>query len=406
MLKWFAIVAFIIISFYSSVAFACGGGFGEGLTITPTQTIILRHHDGEETYIFSPEFCGAAADFGLILPIPNTITMEPAILDRKVFDAFEDLSAPEIEYREVCSNDSPGRGGGSADMDAGSDNSVQVINSGQVGIFDWTLLRADDSAAFTDWLDANQYPYDENAVKHFTYYVDKSWFFIAFKVTAAQEKPELGATICGSFGPIRFGFTTDSPVVPTRIATVGEGEHQYFNWRIHALAAKPMTVDNSIYSRDLRYAGVVTRSQLDDYPQIVTVAVEGDQLTTLDISFYGGDVDEDIVLTESSGPTAFRQVETKYRYIECPEDPVDTGGVSGGQVGCSGDCNLEPTETQTDSGEKPSSDGGCLDCDESATKHKNSGGCTIARDSTTSSVPLLFVFAMSLFIRLCFRKRS
>jgi len=176
MIKWLATIGLLVATFFSSVAFACGGGFGEALTITPKQTIIIRHHEGEETYAFSPEFCGAAAEFGLILPIPSTITLEPALLDKQTFDAFEDLSAPKTEYRDVCRGRT-----GSAGMDAGvasdggTDNAVEVINSGQVGIFDWTLLRADESAAVTEWLDANQYPYDEKGVEHFDYDVTKSW---------------------------------------------------------------------------------------------------------------------------------------------------------------------------------------------------------------------------------------
>jgi hypothetical protein len=382
MLKSIATATFIITMMWSSAVFACGGGFGESLKITPSQTIIIRHHAGEETYIFNPDFCGAATDFGLILPIPNKLTVDPAILDKQIYGSLEELTAPQEVDRNVCieSRDGGANGMSNRAMDGGIDNGVNVINSGQVGIFDWSLLQADDAAAFTDWLDANQYPYDEKSVEQFDYYVDKSWYFIAFKVTAAQERPAQGRNICGSFGPIRFAFTTDNPVIPTRIASVGDGRSQYFTWRIHALTAKPMTVDLTGYSQTLYYAGVITRAQLKTFSKVATIAVEGDQLTTLDVSFAGSDIREDITLTESSGPTEYRKIKYIYHYIDCSEGSVAGHGK---RDDCS-DCDASVTSTEG--------------------KSDSHGDCSIARDSQTSSTSLPLVIAIGFFVY-CYRSK-
>jgi hypothetical protein len=356
MLNFLAIAGFMVTSLWSSASYACGGGFGEGLNITPSQTIIIRQHGQEETYIFNPSFCGAAAEFGLILPIPNTLTSEPALEDKEIYTAFDRLTAPKIVYNEVCEDDANNAGTFTGEIDGGEDGfeanrGVNVINSGQVGIFDWSLLRADNTAAFTNWLDANQYPYDTNSVEQFGYYVGNSWYFIAFKVTAATERPAQGKTICGSFGPIRFAFTASTPVIPTRIASVGMGQNQYFTWRIHSLTAKPVTIKLPAFSQNLHYAGVITRTQLDQFAKVATVAVEGDHLTTLDVSFRGVEVKEDISFSESSGPSEYRKTTYRNRYVHC-------------------------------------------------------GGCSMVRDLRTSSTPLPLIIAIGLFVCCYLRKRQ
>ena len=59
---------------WQSTAKACGGGFGDGLEIDTSQKIVVAFKGGVETYVFSPHFCGRAASFGLILPVPSSLT--------------------------------------------------------------------------------------------------------------------------------------------------------------------------------------------------------------------------------------------------------------------------------------------------------------------------------------------
>ena len=56
----------------------CGAPFGMGIEANPQQDIIVAYKDGAETYVFQPTFCGTASNFGLILPIPSTLTASPA----------------------------------------------------------------------------------------------------------------------------------------------------------------------------------------------------------------------------------------------------------------------------------------------------------------------------------------
>jgi len=56
-----------------------------------------------------------------------------------------------------------------------------VVASGQVGFLDWVELKADTESSFTDWLTANGYPYSTASADVFSYYVQKGWYFVAFR---------------------------------------------------------------------------------------------------------------------------------------------------------------------------------------------------------------------------------
>ena len=319
MIRCFAIAGFLSVMLFSGPAHPCGGGFGEQLEMDSSQTIIVRHRDGQETYLFNPRFCGAASEFGLILPIPGALAEEPALAEQEIYAALDDVSAPEIVIEEVCSP-SPKSGGAMDTSGSGSNDGaggVEVVDSGQVGIFDWVLLQADAVEAFTDWLDANQYPYEDAATAHFTHYVEQSWYFIAFKVTAGEEVPPEGSLLCGTFGPIRFAFAAEEPMVPARIAAVGEGAYHTFLWRLQVLSDSPMTASDTVEWEKLRYTGAVTAAQLADHPAMAAIAGEGDQFTSLDVRFDGSMMDEDIVLSPSGGATEYRETIVQTRYVDC-----------------------------------------------------------------------------------------
>jgi len=67
--------------------FPCGAPFGNGIQAQPQQDIIVVHKNGVETYVFQPTFCGTASNFGLILPVPSTLTQSPASSDQQAFTA-------------------------------------------------------------------------------------------------------------------------------------------------------------------------------------------------------------------------------------------------------------------------------------------------------------------------------
>lgn len=359
------------------IAHACGGGFGNGLTVDAAQQIVVAHKAGVETYVFGPHFCGAAKDFGLILPVPDVLTKDPSLADKALFEQLEALTKPTIIDKVLCEGTQPPGDGGSVppppDADAPSAN---VIDRGQVGIFDWVLLKADTTAAFTDWLTTNNFPYDQSSVNAFAHYVSKGWHFVAFKVTADDKAPPTGSLLCGNLGPLSLSFTSTEAVIPTRIA--GVGGVGPLHWRVFAVADSELTLPlgNGV-GRDLRYSGTLTASDMSTYPQFAKIAAAGDRLTKIDLTIYDPTQTTDVVLEPAAQQADFRHSITQYSFVPCDDGgtPLPDGGV------------------QPDAGPQGRPASGDDD-----------GGCTLAA-SGSASRPLAWLALLGLFLGARRRRR-
>jgi hypothetical protein len=189
-------------------AFPCGAPFGTGIEALPQQDIIVAYKDGVETYVFQPTFCGTASNFGLILPIPSPLTTFPELSGQQAFTTVDSLSQPTYVTVTSCS---PTNGSGAAgprmDAAAAGDAGASVLSTGRVGFLDWVLLKADSQEAFTDWLTANGYPYSTAALDVFSYYVQKGWYFVAFRISqgtmpdAGRDWPILDAATSDRAAP-------------------------------------------------------------------------------------------------------------------------------------------------------------------------------------------------------------
>ena len=279
-------------------AFPCGASFGTGITVDPHQDIIVVWKDNVETYVFQPIFCGTATDFGLILPVPSSLSQSPSLTDQQAFTTAAGLSEPT--KRQVVQKNGGFSCGGSAGagMRNGTVDTTTVVASGQVGFLDWVQLKADTEASFTDWLTANGYPYSSAASSVFSYYVQKGWYFVAFKIS--QEAAPDGGTLCRALGPVALSFPTPVPVVPSRMASAGSSSaatSQRFAWRIFGIThgdAQLGFSDGTNYDRALWYSGAINAG---DVPSLSGLAEAGDRLTRLTFSFSSGTSDPDIGLT-------------------------------------------------------------------------------------------------------------
>ncbi len=322
----------------ASQALPCGGGFGQSVTIEPTQSIIVSHHEAVETYVFNPYFCQKADTFGLILPIPTPLTQNPELLDKQVYSDLATVAAPTIETRTVCGEGGRnGVGGSKATGTGGSANSTIVIDKGQVGIFDWALLRATSADSFTAWLTSNGFPYSTSAKAIFDEYVGGAWYFIAFKVSVGSSSTGVGGngststgstsissgqTLCGNFGPISLAFTASTAVIPTRIAAVSSSQ---LIWTVYALANKRLRIRNQ--NAELRFAGPIGSDTLTQYESLAAVAQPGDRLTELRSTINPASA-TDLLLEADPDQSDYRRVETRNVYVTCATGgSTGTGGV-------------------------------------------------------------------------------
>ena len=309
--RWLAFAGGAAVLLAAPAAFPCGAPFGTGITVDPHQDIIVVWKDNVETYTFQPIFCGTATEFGLILPVPGSLSQQPSLTDQQAFTTAAALSEPN--KRQVVENHGGlGCAGGSESaggMRTGSEDTTTVVASGQVGFLDWAELKADTESSFTDWLTTNGYPYSSAAASVFSYYVGKGWYFIAFRINQ-QAAPD-GGTICRSLGPVALSFPTAVPVVPSRMASAGSSAtsvSQRFSWRIFGITHGDSQLgfsSSNIYDRTLWYSGAL---HAGDVASLSGLAEVGDRLTRLSFSFYSGTQDPDIDLTLAA-PADYRGTE-------------------------------------------------------------------------------------------------
>ncbi len=331
--------------FVTGEARPCGGAFGSSYTIAPAQKIIVSYRDGVETYVFNPNFCGKADSFGLILPVPSTLTAIPKLGTQQLYTDLATVAAPTVVTTYQCQMKG-GTGGSSSWGAAGASNSggTTVVQRGQVGIFDWALLQATDVSSFTEWLTTNGFPYPSSAVATFQAYVDNGWYFVAFKVSTGANSGTAGAgtggaatagatntstvTICGSFGPVTLSFATaPNPVVPARIASVSSTS---LSWDIFAIGATQMRMQG--YSPTLQFSGAISEADLTSHPALAQVAKSGDRLTELLLSSLPA---SDLILEADPNQADYRRVVNQVQYLSVCTGGAGTGGnqSKGGSAG-------------------------------------------------------------------------
>jgi hypothetical protein len=322
-MRWLGIAAFAAtIALYTTPARSCGGGFGQSLTLGPSQKIVVTHRGAEETYIFMPHFCGLASDFGLILPVPGLLTADPTLASPALYTELDALTAPRIDWQDVCSDSNALGGTGAGGSTKSGSGGVNVVDRGQVGIFQWELLKADTTQSFTDWLDANKFPRTSAADAAFQHYVGAGWYFVAFRVSPGGSAPS-GFQLCGDFGPIALSFPAASPVIPARIAG-SDGLTRQLEWRVFAVSAHELAAPAAGPTATLRFAGSLTTDVLAANPELARYGSSGEWLTSFDLKFDPTGLSQDIELATAPTDQAYRATEKRVRYVSC-----------GGLFGCS-----------------------------------------------------------------------
>jgi MYXO-CTERM domain-containing protein len=308
-------------------ALPCGAPFGTGINVNPQQDIIVAYKGGVETYVFQPTFCGTASSFGLILPVPSTLTTFPALSDQQAFTTVDSLSQPAYVTVTSCTGGTTGgTGRGGVPPSSGVDAGATVVSSGRVGFLDWVQLKADTEKSFTDWLTANGYPYSMTASSVFAYYVEKGWYFVAFRISQRATPDGGSGTVCSALGPVKLSFTTAVPIVPSRMASASTPPTSYgsgFSWRIFGITPGDQQLpfsDGASSNRVLGYSGALAAA---DVSSLAGLAAAGDRLTKLTLTFSYASTDPDVGLSLAS---AVDYRETRYitQYIYCPDAGRDT----------------------------------------------------------------------------------
>jgi len=211
-MRWIALAA---LTFAGLNVFAkpCGvfNRAGETLSRDGDQAMYVYFRNGWQNMVVNPAFKGNAKDFALCMALPSIpeFRMEKA-------EFFKELR----EFTSQNAVPSPGsgtkRGGGEQNA---PQPEVVVVKTEVSGAYKAVTLKATAVKALTDWLDENQYRYNEAAAAVFEEYVKKNWFFVAVKVIREDTAKEFD----GRLRPMGLRFPTSEPVIWTRFTTLNPG---------------------------------------------------------------------------------------------------------------------------------------------------------------------------------------
>jgi hypothetical protein len=239
----------------------------------------------------------------LILPVPALLAQDPALSDQQAFTTAIALSEPNKVTVEDGGGCMPLGGGSAAGVNSTTDSGASIVASGHVGFLDWVQLKADTESSFTDWLTAYGYPYSTTASSVFTYYVQKGWYFLAFRIS--QGVAPDGGTLCTALGPVTLSFPSSEPVVPSRMAgassaTPGSSSNDFL-WRIFGITHGDVQLEFPHWtgpeSLVLWYSGAIKAS---DVSSLAGLAEAGDRLTRLTMEFFPAGEDLPLTLASAS----------------------------------------------------------------------------------------------------------
>lgn len=251
---WSFFIAFVLTA---QLTFADGGFFPRhdfSDIYEPEQTAIIIFEEGKQKLYLWVSYEGTTDEFSWVIPVPGLPELEEATL--KPFYKLSYISQPEeAELFNFLSVFLLGGFG-----DARGFSGVEIISEEQIGVYDATILSAEDPEALTNWLRENDYSIREGAEEIFEYYTNKNWYYIALKISPERYS--------GNLHPILLEFETEKPVYPLKITSLNPGSTKI---ALYVISSERMRPDNR--RLNLEYASNISGEMLDRAHNIIVYSI-------------------------------------------------------------------------------------------------------------------------------------
>lgn len=227
---------------FAATSYACACGiatFDSPDTLVEsngTAKALLVYNNGVEHYVISPGLRGNAQDFGMAVAFPSRpeITKAPDNLFEELFEYTKPIAPPRTGSIK------DGFSFGAAQM-APKIESVQVIETKEVGDFTTTVLTANNSSELLTWLQNNNYNAKESDLENFDYYIQKGgYYFVALKLTTINSDTR---TSDYKLTPLEFTFTHTEPFIPLRLVR-GTTDHKV-QFNLYTYSQQPLIVNGA-----------------------------------------------------------------------------------------------------------------------------------------------------------------
>ncbi len=184
---------------------------------------------------------------------------------------------------------------------------VEVVKAEQVGIYDVQVVRADQAGDLIEWLNQNQFQFDETDRAAFDQYLQRGWCFVVARIDPARGSEEHQVASEGLVAPLIVRFATEAPVYPLALTSTAGHETEIL---LYVLSESKWQNDGRL---ELHYAGA---GDLDMYHLVQQVEPEGFlTVTELELPFlckFKGtlapdQMREDLILTLAADRKPYRK---------------------------------------------------------------------------------------------------
>lgn len=201
-------------------AWACGGffcNFNQPVDQSAERILYLRKGNSITVHI-QISYTGDAKDFSWVLPLQKIPTLGTG--SDTVFQVLEQFTAPtfQLQWKNkencwgggYCLADAAA-GGGPPNADGGS-KGVQVVAQGNVGPYDYVVLKGGVGKEVVDWLNANGYQQPNATAPLVDDYAKQNYVFLALKLTKDKA--------AGDLVPIVITLEENAPCLPLKLTAL------------------------------------------------------------------------------------------------------------------------------------------------------------------------------------------
>jgi len=208
------------IAFLPASAFACGGFFCFTQPIDQSAERVLYVQDGTKIEVhIQISYTGEDDKFSWILPLQSA--PELGIGSDSIFQILEQETSPRFQLQwnntKDCQGYPPCRmfdaaAGGGSSGGSGNGGGVQVLDQGNVGPYDYVVLKSGNADELINWLNKNKYVQPKESKPLIESYVKKQHVFLALKLSKDSNS--------GDIAPIVVKLDESSPCLPIRLTQI------------------------------------------------------------------------------------------------------------------------------------------------------------------------------------------
>ncbi|MCB9738948.1 MAG: DUF2330 domain-containing protein [Deltaproteobacteria bacterium] len=293
---WMMVV--LVLAMTPGLAWACGGcfspvlppppgqvGSGQAVLQSAERVVFMRDEASKTSRVWvEVRYTGAAQDFGWVLPLPKqpTVTVGTTVgldmLDGATAARYLTKPMGNENCRDPsdgCDDDfqwggvtdaaggGPNSGADAGSSDGGTAGGVTILDQGQAGPYDYSVIKGSDASKLQEWLDTRGYKTPTSATPIIQSHADKGDVFVAIKLQNGKGIEQIR--------PVVLEMHDAEPCVPLRLTSIAATDDLNV---VVTLAGTGRAIPKNMMHVELNLARINWLSGANNYEQVVAAAID------------------------------------------------------------------------------------------------------------------------------------